>query len=75
MIDYTSNQRSIITMSTSIKHEANINSVPLYDSQTREAKKIITSKFQVFINKCLETILNIHLTHRKIFWRITENNK
>ena len=50
---------SHVSFSTRI-FRSNVKSVLLYGSETWKVAKTTTSKLQVFVNRCLQRILNIH---------------
>jgi len=54
---------------------SNVKAVLLYGSETWKVTKIITSKLQVFVNRCLRRILNIHwpeVISNEELWRRAE---
>jgi hypothetical protein len=55
---------------------ANVKSVLLYGSETRKVAKITISKLQVFVNRCLRRILNIHwpevISNEELWRRVEE---
>ena len=57
---------------------SNVNSMLLYGSETWKVEKTTTSKLQVFVNRCLRRILNIHwpeVISNEELWRRTEETE
>ena len=57
---------------------SNVKSVLLYGSETRKVAKTTTSKLQVFVNRCLRRILNIHWSEvisNEDLWRRAEETE
>ena len=63
-----------ISVSTKLRiFETNVKAVLLYGAETRKHTKVTTSKLQVFINKCLRSILRIRwpdqITNKELWAR------
>ena len=57
---------------------SNVKSVLLFGSETWKVAKTTTSKLQVFINRCLRRILNIHwpqVISNEVLWRRAEETE